>query len=152
MDCKVILLQQPWRGVMVLGAGGSPQGSSISLRGQTPASPMPSWVGEDRAVQTPPSLQGMGRDGQAPRKGKHVENVFCLWFHLGASNLLARLTGIVDLQLHLTARTGLKTGIKAFPASWHMEPTAYGPQLLAKGWNLLGGLGFLRSTSSRALN
>lgn len=152
MDCKVVLLQQPWRGMMVLGAGGPPQGSSVSLQGQTPASPMLSWGEEDQGVQTPPSLQGVGRDGQAPRKGKHVENVFCLWFHLGASNLLAQLIGTVNLQLHLTACTGLKMGVKAFPALWHMMPTVFGPQLLAKGWNLLGRLGFLCPTSSRALN
>ena len=58
----------------------------------------------------------MGRDGQASRKEKHVEDVFCLRFHLGASNLLAQLIGAINLQLQLTACTGLKMVIKVLPA------------------------------------
>lgn len=101
------------------GAGGSRThpGSSISLRGQRAASPMPSsGRGGRRSAGACPALHGTGRDGQVPRKEKHVGNVFCLWFHLGAFNLLAQLIGTINLQPQLTTCTGLKMVIKAFPA------------------------------------
>lgn len=74
-----------------------------------------------------PSLQGVGRDGQAPRKGKRTENVYCLWFHLGASNLLAQLMGTVNLLPQLTARTGLEVVIKVFPAPSPLLVAETGP-------------------------
>lgn len=52
---------------MVLGVGRPTQGTSIRLRGQTPASPMSSLVEEDGGLQEP-ALPSKGRQGQVSDK------------------------------------------------------------------------------------
>lgn len=81
-------------------------------------SPVPSSLREDGALQEPalPS-EGWAGMGKCQGREKHVENVFCLRFRLGASNLLAQLIGPINLQLQLTACTGLRMVIKVLPAS-----------------------------------
>lgn len=59
------------------------------------------------------------RAGEEPERDHDVvpqQHVFCLCFHLRTSDLLAQLAATINLQLQLTACTGLKMVIKVFAA------------------------------------
>lgn len=95
------------------GAGKDHRESSISLWGQTPVPD--AFLGEGtKRCWSPPLPPRVGRDGPVPRKEQHAGNDLCLWFHLGASNLLAQLIGTVNLQLQLPRTQDWRWVLKSF--------------------------------------
>lgn len=75
------------------GEGGAGKGHShreaASAFGGKHQSLTPSLVKGPSSAGAP--LTSQGGQGSFPRKEQHVGNGLCLWFHLGASNLLAQL-------------------------------------------------------------